>query len=202
MKNLDETDNFGDQFLNDKPTEDDQEKTNVVDETNSIIHDPSHQTNMSAPPVTTLVINISSPKPSSQVNAPPINTEAATIITTIPEITPFIALQLRVAKLEQDMSEVKKTNPSAAVLAFIKSQVSTVVEKYVGTKIDDALLKALERYTADLVEKYSVQPTPESSKKQEPEKSPKEIIRIKREQGEEKQDSTYSIRSTDKVALE
>ncbi|GKE68602.1 hypothetical protein Tco_1526674 [Tanacetum coccineum] len=43
MKNLDETDNFGDQFLNDKPTEDDQEKTNVVDETNSIIPDPSHQ---------------------------------------------------------------------------------------------------------------------------------------------------------------
>ncbi|GKF11060.1 hypothetical protein Tco_0048986 [Tanacetum coccineum] len=29
-----------------------------------------------------------------------------------------------------------------------------------------------------------------------------EIIRIKREQGEEKQDSTYSIRSTDKVTLE
>ncbi|GJV90807.1 hypothetical protein Tco_1538620 [Tanacetum coccineum] len=76
MKNLDETDNFGDQFLNDKPTEDDQEKTNVVDETDSIIPDPSHQTNTSAPPVTTPVINISSPKPSSQVNAPPINTKA------------------------------------------------------------------------------------------------------------------------------
>ncbi|GKC97157.1 reverse transcriptase domain-containing protein, partial [Tanacetum coccineum] len=28
MKNMDETNNFGDQFLNDKPTEDDQEKTN------------------------------------------------------------------------------------------------------------------------------------------------------------------------------
>ncbi|GJX77906.1 hypothetical protein Tco_0324717 [Tanacetum coccineum] len=65
MKNLDETDNFGDQFLNDKPTEDDQEKTNVVDETDSIIPDLSHQTNTSAPPVTTPVINISSPKPSS-----------------------------------------------------------------------------------------------------------------------------------------
>ncbi|GKB58787.1 hypothetical protein Tco_0914973 [Tanacetum coccineum] len=126
MKNLDETDNFGDQFLNDKPTEDDQEKTNVVDETDSIIPDPSHQTNTSAPPVTTPVINISSPKPSSQVNAPPINTEATTIITTIPEITPFIALQLRVAKLEQDMSEVKKTDHSAAVLASIQSQVPTV----------------------------------------------------------------------------
>ncbi|GJS66250.1 hypothetical protein Tco_0680814 [Tanacetum coccineum] len=165
MKNLDETDNFGDQFLNDKPTEDDQEKTNVVDETDSIIPDPSHQTNTSAPPVTTPVINISSPKPSSQVNAPPINTEATTIITTIPEITPFIALQLRVAKLEQDMSEVKKTDHSAAILASIQSQVPIVVEKYVGTKINAALLKALKRHTADLVEKYFVLPAPESSKK-------------------------------------
>ncbi|GJR23062.1 hypothetical protein Tco_0971589 [Tanacetum coccineum] len=50
--------------------------------------------------------------------------------------------------------------------------------------------------------KYSALPGPESIKNQESEKSPKEIIRIKREQGEEKQDSTYSIRSTDKVALE
>ncbi|GJZ95658.1 retrovirus-related pol polyprotein from transposon TNT 1-94 [Tanacetum coccineum] len=178
-KNLDETDNFGDQFLNDKPTEDDQEKTNVVDETDSIIPDLSHQTNTSAPPVTTPVINISSPKPSSQVNAPPINTEATTIITTIPEITLFIALQLRVAKLEQDMYEVKKT----------------------GTKVDDALLKALEKHTADLIQKYSGLPAPESSKKQESEKSPEEILRIKREQEEQKHVPTYTIKSTDTAAL-
>ncbi|GJX47689.1 reverse transcriptase domain-containing protein [Tanacetum coccineum] len=202
MKNLDETDNFGDQFLNDKPTEDDQEKTNVVDVTDSIIPDLSHQSNTSAPPVTTPVFNISSLKPSSQVNAPPINTEATTIITTIPEITLFIALQLRVVKLEQDMSEVKKTDHSAAVLASIQSQVPTVVKKYIGTKIDDALLKALERHTADLVEKYYVLPAPESSKKQELEKSPKKIIKIKREQGEKKPEPIYTIKSTDKAALE
>ncbi|GJR87839.1 hypothetical protein Tco_0211850 [Tanacetum coccineum] len=76
------------------------------------------------------------------------------------------------------------------------------VDKYLGTKLDDALLKVLERHTADLIEKYSVQPGPESIQNQESKKSPKEIIRIKREQGEEKQDSTYSIRSTDKVDLE
>ncbi|GKE62198.1 hypothetical protein Tco_1512565, partial [Tanacetum coccineum] len=52
---------------------------------------------------------------------PPINTEATTITKSLPEITPFIALQLKVAKLEQDMSEVKKTAHSAAVLALIKS---------------------------------------------------------------------------------
>ncbi|GKD58079.1 hypothetical protein Tco_1295588 [Tanacetum coccineum] len=179
MKNLDETDNFGDQFLNDKPTEDDQEKTNVVDETDSIIPDPSHQTNTSAPPVTTPVINISSPKPSSQVNAPPINTEATIIITTILEITPFIALQLRVVKLEQDL----------------------FIDKYLGTKVDDALLKALEKHTAYLIQKYSGLPAPESSKKQESKKCPKEILRIKREQEEQKHVPTYTIKSTDTATL-
>ncbi|GJU61130.1 hypothetical protein Tco_1238896 [Tanacetum coccineum] len=202
MKNLDDTYNFGDQFLYDKPTEDDQEKSKVIEESDSTIPDPSHQTVTSTPPVIAPFTDVSSTKPSSLVTPPPINTEATTITTSLPEITPFIALQLRVARLEQEMSEVKKTDHSADVLASIKSQVPTVVDKYLGTKLDDALLKILERHTADLIEKYSALPGPESIKNQESEKSPKEIIRIKREQGEEKQDSTYSIRSTDKVALE
>ncbi|GJV58875.1 hypothetical protein Tco_1464975 [Tanacetum coccineum] len=54
----------------------------------------------------------------------------------------------------------------------------------------------------DLIEKYSVLPGPESIKNQESKKSPKEIIIIKKEQGEEKQESTYSSGSTIKVALE
>ncbi|GJQ94781.1 hypothetical protein Tco_0005920 [Tanacetum coccineum] len=202
MKNLEDTDNFGDQFLNDKPTEDDQEKSKVVDESDSTILDPSHQTVTSTPLVIAPVIDLLSPKPSSQVTTPPITTEATSITITLPKITPFIALQLRVAKLEQDMSEVKKTDHSAAALASIKSQFPTVVDKYLGTKLDDALLRILKRHTADLIEKYSVLPGPESIKNQESKKSPKEIIRIKKEQGEKKQESTYTIRSTDKVALE
>ncbi|GJU01920.1 hypothetical protein Tco_1112258 [Tanacetum coccineum] len=202
MKNLDDTYNFGDQFLYDKPTEDDQEKSKVIEESDSTIPDPSHQTVTSTPPVIAPFTDVSSTKPSSLVTPPPINTEATTITTSLPEITPFIALQLRVAKLEQEMSEVKKTDHSADVLASIRSQVPTAVNNYLGTKLDDALLKVLERHTADLIEKYSVLPGPESVKNQESEKSPKEIIRAKKEQDEEKQDSTYSIRSTDKVDLE
>ncbi|GJR86328.1 hypothetical protein Tco_0210339 [Tanacetum coccineum] len=161
MKNLDDTYNFGDQFLYNKPTEDDQEKSKVIEESDSTIPDPSHQTVTLTPPVIAPFTYVSSIKLSSL-----------------------------------------KTDHSADVLALIKSQVPTVVDEYLGTKLDDALLKILERHTADLIEKYSVLPGPESIKNQESEKSPKEIIRIKREQGEEKQDSTYSIRSTDKVALE
>ncbi|GKG52652.1 hypothetical protein Tco_0549764, partial [Tanacetum coccineum] len=64
------------------------------------------------------------PKPSSLVTPPPINTEATTIT--------FL------------MSEVKKTDHSADVLASIRSQVPTTVDKYLGTKLDDALLKVLD----------------------------------------------------------
>ncbi|GJU75522.1 hypothetical protein Tco_1272592 [Tanacetum coccineum] len=202
MKNLDDTFNFGDQFLYDKPTEDDQEKSKVREESDSTIPDSSHQTVTSTPPVIAPFTDVSSSKPSLLVTPPPINTEATTITTSLPEITPFIALQLRVARLEQEMSEVKKTDHSVDVLASIRTQVPTAVDNYLGTKLDDALLKVLERHTADLIEKYSVLPGPESVKNQESEKSPKEIIRAKKEQDEEKQDSTYSIRSTDKVDLE
>ncbi|GJY65839.1 hypothetical protein Tco_0468077, partial [Tanacetum coccineum] len=143
-------------------------------ESDSTIPDPSHQTVTSTPPVIAPLTDVSSTKPSSLVTPPPINTKATTVTTSLPEITPFIALQLRVARLEQEMSEVKKTDHSADIL---------------------------ERHTTDLIEKYFVLPGLESIKNQESEKSPKEIIRIKREQDEEKQDSTYSTRSTEKVAL-
>ncbi|GJR36932.1 hypothetical protein Tco_1212616 [Tanacetum coccineum] len=80
------------------------------------------------------------------------------------------------------MSKVKKTDHSAIALASIKSQVPTVIDKYLGIKLDDALLRILERHTADLIEKYSMLPGPESIKNQESKKSLKDIIRIKREQ--------------------
>ncbi|GJS98990.1 hypothetical protein Tco_0820160 [Tanacetum coccineum] len=104
--------------------------------------------------------------------------------TSLPEITPFIALQLRVAKLEQEMSEVKKTDLSADVLASIRSQVPTAVDTYLGTKLDDASLKSVKNHRI--------------------EKESKGIIKakIKEQKMEEKQDSTYSIRSNDKVDLE
>ncbi|GJT90035.1 hypothetical protein Tco_1078880 [Tanacetum coccineum] len=104
MKNLDDTFNFGDQFLYDKPTEDDQEKSKVREESDSTIPDPNGH------------------------------------------------------------------DPLCDVLASIKSQVPTVVDEYLGTKLDDSLLKILERHTADLIEKYSVLPGPESIKNQESEK--------------------------------
>ncbi|GJW96888.1 hypothetical protein Tco_0178696 [Tanacetum coccineum] len=116
MKNLDDTFNFGDQFLHDKPTEDDQEKSKAREESDSTIPDPSHQTETSTPPVIAPFTEVSSSKPSSLVTPPPINTEATTITTSLPESLHFIALQL--------------------------TQVPTAVDNYLGTKLDDSLLKS------------------------------------------------------------
>ncbi|GJS41051.1 hypothetical protein Tco_0566094 [Tanacetum coccineum] len=143
-----------DQFLHDKPIEDDQEKSKVREESDSTIPDPNQQTVTSTPPVIAPFIDVSSTKPSSLVPSPPINTEATNNHYISPRDHSIHRPSAKSGKigLEQEMSEVKKTDHQA----------------------DNKNLKRV----------------------------PNRIIRIKKEQGEEKQDSTYSIRSTDKVDLE
>ncbi|GJW74178.1 monodehydroascorbate reductase [Tanacetum coccineum] len=135
LKNLDDTVNFGDQFLHDQPTEDDQEKSKAREEFDSNIPDSSHQTVMSTPPLIAPFTNVTSSEPSLLVTPPPINTEATTITTSLPEITPFIALQLRVAKLEQEMSEVEREVKND-YWRLIRAQVPTAVDKYSRYKLD------------------------------------------------------------------
>ncbi|GKF38509.1 hypothetical protein Tco_0118570, partial [Tanacetum coccineum] len=54
---------------------------------------------------------------------------ATTITTSLPEITPFITLQLRVARLEQEISEVKKTDHSAKP-SLLVTPPPNLIEKY------------------------------------------------------------------------
>ncbi|GJS96597.1 hypothetical protein Tco_0803565 [Tanacetum coccineum] len=54
-------------------------------------------------------------------------------------------------------------------------------------------LRILERHTADLIEKYSVLPGPESIKNQESKKSPKEIIRIKKNKTANRNSANYHL---------
>nr|GEU78828.1 reverse transcriptase domain-containing protein [Tanacetum cinerariifolium] len=69
----------------------------------------------------------------------PITTDAPTIITVVPEFDALFVVQLRVAKLEKDVSELKKIDHSTKSLATLKSQVTMVIEQYLGSKISDDL---------------------------------------------------------------
>nr|GEU89230.1 Gag-Pol polyprotein [Tanacetum cinerariifolium] len=149
-----------------------------VQETPSV----AHVTTLPPPSVSTI------PHVPHQITSPiltqPITTDAPTITTAIPESDAHIAIQLRVAKLEKEVSKLKKIVLSTEAITTLKSQVPTVVDNYFGSKISDSLQKSLQ--------KHFVQPAPESSKiqtltinlKKESKKSASEILKIKREQAE------------------
>ncbi|GKD07619.1 hypothetical protein Tco_1187304 [Tanacetum coccineum] len=120
------------------------------------------------------------------IPTPPIITDAPTITTVVPKSDALSVVQLRVAKLEKDVSELKKIDHSAKALATLKSQVPMVVEHYPGSKIASESSKT-QKPTIDL--------------EQESEKSALEIRRIKREQVKKKKMPKYTIKFTDKAAL-
>ncbi|GJV72265.1 hypothetical protein Tco_1492260 [Tanacetum coccineum] len=129
----------------------------------------------SVAPITTLPppsVSTIPPLPLQQTTAPipppPITTDALTITTAVPESNALPVVQLRVEKLEKDVSKLKKIDHSTKALATLKSQVPTVVEQYLGSKIDDDLQKVIQRHTAYLIQKYSMKLAPESSKIQTP----------------------------------
>ncbi|GJW77028.1 hypothetical protein Tco_0138710 [Tanacetum coccineum] len=140
---------------------------------------------------------------------PPIITDAPTITTAVSESDALSAVQLRVAKLEKDVSKLKKIDLSAEALAALKIQVPSVVDNYLGSKVGDVFQKELKKHTSYLIQKYSLQQIPELPKKQTPtidleqesEKSPSEILKIKKEQVEKQKMPKFTIKSIDKATI-
>ncbi|GJU96605.1 retrovirus-related pol polyprotein from transposon TNT 1-94 [Tanacetum coccineum] len=107
------------------------------------------------------------------IPTPPIITDAPTITTVVPESDALTTVQLRVAKLEKDVSELKKIDLSTKALATLKSQVPTPA------------LESSKIQTPTINLKHSAS----------------EIRKIKKEQAENQMMSKYTIKSTNKVAL-
>ncbi|GJY96768.1 hypothetical protein Tco_0513678 [Tanacetum coccineum] len=82
MKNLDDAYTIGDQFLNDKSTEDEPRKLNVEEEVVSMVTVLIYQASSSVPPLSIPVINLSPPKLVPSTTQAPIVT--ATTTTTLP----------------------------------------------------------------------------------------------------------------------
>ncbi|GJV47557.1 hypothetical protein Tco_1437769 [Tanacetum coccineum] len=151
---------FGDQFL--ELSSDTSLIGTVKDTTNAEINSLLDIKIQSEVPHIQPPILLQTTKP---IPSPPITTEAPTITTVVPESDAFTAVQLRVTKLEKDVTQLNKIDHSAEVHATLKSQVTTIVEHYLGSKVGDDLQKTS---TIDL--------------EQESEKSASEICKIKKEQ--------------------
>ncbi|GJT75441.1 hypothetical protein Tco_1042166 [Tanacetum coccineum] len=88
------------------------------------------------------------------------------------------------------MSELKTGDHSSVALVVLQPYVLKIVDSYLDTKVRNVFQKELQKHTAYLIHKYSLQHLPELTKKptptteQESEKSPVEILKIKKEQAE------------------
>ncbi|GJU16608.1 hypothetical protein Tco_1144574, partial [Tanacetum coccineum] len=85
-----------------------------------------------------------------------ITTDAPTVTIVVPESNLLTVVELKVAKLEKDVSELKTVDHSSEAFVVLQSQVPTVVDSYLDTKVRDVFQKELQKYTADLSHKYSL----------------------------------------------
>ncbi|GKE59731.1 hypothetical protein Tco_1510098 [Tanacetum coccineum] len=136
MKNLDDAFTIGDQFINDKSTKDKLEKLNVEAEEVSMITVPIYQASSSVLPLSTPVIDLSSPsKPVSSTTQAPIFTATTTTTTTTLPLRPHpqqqsttdsevFTLELRDLphKINQTVNEVVKEVVHVALQAPLRDR--------------------------------------------------------------------------------
>ncbi|GJS68258.1 hypothetical protein Tco_0682823 [Tanacetum coccineum] len=101
MNNLDDAFTFSDQFLNDKPMEEEPGKANVETEVESMVIVPIHQASSSVPPLSTPIIDLTPPKPVS----PPIDKQVNKVVKE----AVHNALQAPLHERFRDLSEAQMT---------------------------------------------------------------------------------------------
>nr|GEY77447.1 hypothetical protein [Tanacetum cinerariifolium] len=92
---------------------------------------------------------------STPILTPSITTDAPTITTAFPESNAIFVVQIRVAKLEKDVLELKKIDLFAEALATLKTQVPSVIDNYLGSKVTNVFQNELKKHTENLIQKYS-----------------------------------------------
>ncbi|GJY75614.1 hypothetical protein Tco_0480730 [Tanacetum coccineum] len=145
-------------------------------------------------PATTIPPPIPPFIPHSQQSTPiptPTTTEATTSTPAVQESKTLSAFHLRVSNLEKEVKELKNVDQSSALLATVKSEVLTTVKEYLGTSLDDALHKVLQRHTVEFIKEHSVitDAVEVLKQKQKPQKSDEDIRKIKMEHAAKQQES-------------
>ncbi|GJR57966.1 hypothetical protein Tco_1500128 [Tanacetum coccineum] len=137
---------IGDQFINDKSTNDEPGKLNVEAEVVSMVTVPIYQASSSVPPLSTLVIDLSPPKLASSTTQTPIFTTTTTTTTTpLPpplqqqSITEYELVEC-VAALEKKLSDLEHTNKNLDnTTRNLGSRVYTLELKDLHHKINEAV---------------------------------------------------------------
>nr|GEW17260.1 hypothetical protein [Tanacetum cinerariifolium] len=159
----------------------------VIPETTNLSPSPKNLTKtlvftaVSSPIVTHIISTVQ--QTTTQILTPPIATDAPTITTAV--------------------------SGSNALIDVLESRVLAVVDSYLDSKVGDVFQKEMQKHTAYLKYKYSLQHLPELTTKliptvdleKESEKSPSKNLQIKKEHAEKQQMPKFTIKSIDKATL-
>nr|GEX06732.1 ribonuclease H-like domain, reverse transcriptase, RNA-dependent DNA polymerase [Tanacetum cinerariifolium] len=159
MKNLEDAFTFGDQFINDKSTEEESGKANVETKVESMPTVPIHQAFSLVPPLSTPIIDLTPPKPVSTPIQEPICTTTTTT-TTLPPPPPLLphsttdsdlsnrvtALEKRSADFEQKHQIQDKTMKAIAsrVYKLEHHDLYSKIDKQVNEVVKEAVRNALQ----------------------------------------------------------
>ncbi|GJZ49767.1 hypothetical protein Tco_0603957, partial [Tanacetum coccineum] len=70
--------------------------------------------------------------------------------------TTLTAIHQRLSDMENEVKTLRNVDHSSAIPTVVKSEVLTIVKEYLETSLDDALHKALQRHTVELVKEHSI----------------------------------------------
>ncbi|GJT17881.1 hypothetical protein Tco_0876587 [Tanacetum coccineum] len=110
-------------------------------------------------PATTITSLLSSLFSSLQQSIPiptPTNTKATTKTIAVPKSETLSALHQRITNLEKDVKELKNVNNSTTVISTIKFKVPNVVKKYLGSSLDNALYKMIQKHSTGIIKEQYV----------------------------------------------
>ncbi|GKB51182.1 hypothetical protein Tco_0901935, partial [Tanacetum coccineum] len=131
-------------------------------------------------------------------------TKAKTSTTVVPDFETLNALHQRMANLEKDVKELKDVDNSTKVISKIKSEVLNAVKEYLGSSLDDALHKVIQRNFANIIKEHTVPDEIIERLRQQyaPQKSIEDIREIKMEHARKQQVPKETITSSDTTTLE
>ncbi|GJW61006.1 hypothetical protein Tco_0110341 [Tanacetum coccineum] len=136
--------------------------------------------------------------------SPPIPTPTTTSTTVVPDSKTLTALHQRITYLGKDVKELKDVDNSTKVISIIQSKVPKVVKEYLGSSLDDAMYKVIQRNFADIVKEHSVPAEIVERLRHQyaPQKSIKDIREINMEHARKHQVPKETITSSYTTALE
>ncbi|GJV18583.1 hypothetical protein Tco_1367603 [Tanacetum coccineum] len=133
----------------------------------------------------------------------PTTTEATTSTSIVLDPETLTALHQRITDLEKDVKKLKDVDNSTKVISTIQSEVPKPVKEYLGSSLDEAMHKVIQKNIVDIIKKHSIPTETVERLRQQyaPQKSVKDIREIKIEHARKQQVPKETITSSDTTIL-